>query len=60
MVIKTYLKTLLKMFRRHIARFISLVAMVVISIGFVSGIGSAADKIPLLNLGIASQFRRLV
>ncbi len=45
MVIKTYLKTLLKMFRRHIARFISLVAMVVISIGFVSGIGSAADKI---------------
>ena len=33
------------MFRRHIARFISLVAMVVISIGFVSGIGSAADKI---------------
>ena len=45
MVIKTYLKTLLKMFKRHIARFISLIAIVVISIGFVSGIGSAADKI---------------
>lgn len=45
MVIKTYLKTLFKMFKRHIARFISLIAIVVISIGFVSGIGSASDKI---------------
>lgn len=45
MVIKTYLKTLLRMFKKHAARLISLFVMVLISVSFVSGIGSAADKI---------------
>lgn len=42
---KTYLKTLLRMFKKHRMRFLSLVFMVVISIGFISGIGSSQDKI---------------
>ncbi|MDE7454090.1 MAG: ABC transporter permease [Clostridia bacterium] len=42
---KTYLKTLARMFRKHLMRFLSLVFMVLISIGFISGIGSAQDKI---------------
>ncbi len=42
---KTYLKTLGKMFKKHLMRFLSLVFMVLISIGFISGIGSLRDKI---------------
>ena len=42
---KTYLKTLLKMFKKHVIRFLSLIFMVLISIGFISGIGSSQDKI---------------
>ena len=42
---KTYFKTLLRMFKKHIMRFLSLVFMVVISVGFISGIGSSQDKI---------------
>ena len=42
---KTYLKTLFRMFKKHILRFLSLVFMVLISIGFISGIGSSQDKI---------------
>ncbi|MDE7439424.1 MAG: ABC transporter permease [Clostridia bacterium] len=42
---KTYLKTLLRAFQKHILRFLSLVFMVLISIGFISGIGSLRDKI---------------
>lgn len=33
------------MFKKHVARFISLIFMVLISVGFISGIGSAQDKI---------------
>ncbi len=42
---KTYLKTLARTFEKHILRFLSLVFMVLISVGFISGIGSARDKI---------------
>lgn len=42
---RTYLKTLSKMFKKHLMRFLSLVFMVLISIGFISGIGSLEDKI---------------
>jgi len=42
---KTYLKTLVRTFKKHITRFISIIFMVLVSVGFVSGIGSATDKI---------------
>lgn len=45
MVMKTYLKTLGKTFKKHIVRFLSLVFIVLISVGFISGIGSTRDKI---------------
>lgn len=44
-MIKTYLKTLWRMFSKHVTRLLSLVFMVLISVGFISGIGSATDKI---------------
>lgn len=42
---KTYLKTLARMFRRHLTRLLSLIFMVLVSVGFISGIGSVTDKI---------------
>lgn len=45
MVMKTYLKTLARMFRRHLTRLLSLIFMVLVSVGFISGIGSVTDKI---------------
>lgn len=42
---KTYLKTLARMFRRHVARLLSLIFMVLISVSFLSGIGMATNKI---------------
>lgn len=45
MVINTYLKTLWRMFEKHVTRFLSIIFMVLVSVGFVSGIGSATDKI---------------
>lgn len=42
---KTYLKTLERMFKKHITRLLSIILIVLISVGFVSGIGSATDKI---------------
>ncbi len=42
---KTYLKTLLRTFRKHVTRFISIIFIVIVSVGFISGIGSSADKI---------------
>ena len=44
-MIKTYLKTLWRMFEKHITRFLSIIFMVLVSVGFVSGVGSATDKI---------------
>lgn len=42
---RTYLKTLGKTFKKHIVRFLSLFFIVLISVGFISGIGSTRDKI---------------
>lgn len=44
-MIKTWLKTLGRMFKKHITRFLSLVFMVLIAVAFISGIGSSTDKI---------------
>ena len=45
MVMRTYLKTLGRMFRHHLARFLSLFFIVLISVGFISGFGRASDRI---------------
>lgn len=42
---KTYLKTLLRTFQKHVTRFISIIFIVIVSVGFISGIGTSADKI---------------
>lgn len=44
-MVKTYLKTLYRMFKRHITRLISIMLMVVVSVGLTAGIGMATDKI---------------
>lgn len=44
-MVKTYLKTLLRVFKKQFTRLLSIIFMVVISVGFVAGIGSAVDKI---------------
>ncbi len=44
-MVKTYLKTLWRMFERHITRLISIILMVVVSVGLTAGIGMATDKI---------------
>ncbi len=44
-MIKTYLKTLWRMFKKHIARLLSLIFIVLVAVGFCSGIGTATDKI---------------
>lgn len=42
---KTYLKTLLRTFQKHVTRFVSIIFIVIVSVGFISGIGTSADKI---------------
>lgn len=42
---KTYWKSVGRMFKTHIARLMSLLAIFVIAVGFVSGIGSSADMV---------------
>lgn len=42
---KAYFKTFWRMFKKHITRFISLIAIIIISIGFMSGLGESADKL---------------
>ncbi len=44
-MVKTYLKTLERMFTKHITRFFSIILIVLVSVGFVAGIGTATDKI---------------
>ena len=41
---KTYLKTFSRMFRRHATRLVSVVLIVLVSIGFTAGIGMTTDK----------------
>ena len=47
MVMRTYFKTVYRMFRRHIIRFINIIAIIIVSIGFMSGVGQAESKIEL-------------
>ncbi len=42
---RLYLKTLVRIFKKQFARLLSIIFMVVISVGFIAGIGSAVDKI---------------
>ena len=42
---KTYLKTLGLMFSKHVTRLISIIFIVLIAVGFSSGVGAATDKI---------------
>jgi putative ABC transport system permease protein len=42
---KAYNKTIFRMFKKHFTRFLSIILMVVVSVGFIAGIGSATDKI---------------
>lgn len=51
---KTYLKTLVRVFRKQFTRLLSIIFMVVISVGFVAGIGSAVDKI---NYSLTDYYR---
>lgn len=44
-MVKTYLKTLVRTFKKHITRLLSIIFIVLVSVGFVSGIGMAVDKI---------------
>ena len=41
---RTYLKTFSRMFKRHATRLISVILMVLVSVGLTSGIGMATDK----------------
>lgn len=42
---KTYWKSIGRMFKTHIARLLSVLAIVIIAVGFVSGIGSSSDMV---------------
>lgn len=44
-MVKTYFKTVRRMFKKHLPRLLSLIGIVLISIGFISGIGSPTDMI---------------
>lgn len=44
-MVKTYLKTIRRMLKKHLIRLLSLMGIVLISIGFISGIGSPTDMI---------------
>lgn len=53
-MVKTYLKTLVRVFKKHFTRLLSIIFMVVISVGFIAGIGSAVDKI---NYSLTDYYR---
>lgn len=42
---KTYLKTLGLMYKKHLMRFLSIIFIVVVSVGLISGIGSSTENI---------------
>ena len=44
-MVKTYFKTVRRMFGKHLIRLLSLIGIVLISVGFISGIGSPTDMI---------------
>lgn len=41
---KTYLSTFAKMFKRHLPRLLSIILMVLVSVGFTAGIGMSTEK----------------
>ena len=53
-MVKTYLKTLERVFKKQFTRLLSIIFMVVISVGFVAGIGCAVDKI---NYSLTDYYR---
>ncbi len=42
---RTYLKTLTRMFTKHFTRLLSIILMVLVAVGFVSGLGSTSGRI---------------
>lgn len=44
-MVKTYFKTVRRMFGKHLIRLFSLIGIVLISVGFISGVGSPTDMI---------------
>ena len=48
---KTHVKSVARMFKKHLARFLSLLFIVLVAVGFISGFGMAADqmKVSLCN-----------
>lgn len=44
-MVKTYFKVVRRMFRKQLTRLLSLIGVILISVGFVSGIGSPTDMI---------------
>ena len=44
-MVKTYFKIVRRMFRKQLTRLLSLIGVILISVGFVSGIGSPTDMI---------------
>lgn len=44
-MVKTYFTTVRRMFKKHLIRLFSLIGIVLISVGFISGIGSPTDMI---------------
>ncbi len=44
-MVKTYFKIVRRMFRKQLTRLLSLIGVIIISVGFVSGIGSPTDMI---------------
>lgn len=42
---RTYLKTLIRMFQKHLMRFLSIIFIVVVSVGLISGVGSSGEVI---------------
>ena len=44
-MVKTYFKTVRRLFRHHLIRLFSLIGIILISVGFISGIGSPTDMI---------------
>ena len=42
---KAYLKTILRTFRHHVIRFVNIIAIIIVSVGFMSGIGESEQVI---------------
>lgn len=45
MVMKASFKSACRLFKKHIARFVTIIAIVIVSVGFMSGVGEVENKI---------------